>query len=159
MAVLLLGSLSAHAGGFEDARYRVAVADDRFSGTTQVAAAFDVRQWRRWGADWLRFEVGVFEDGENTRPFLSLGPVWHRPLGQSRYFTELSISPTLIAGSTFQGEELGGDFHFTSALVFGTRVGGRGVVALRLQHTSNGGIRETNPGMDMLGITFSFVGH
>src|SRR5690606_9852583 len=107
----------------------------------------------------LRLEVGVFEDGENTRPFLSLGPVWHRPVGQSRYFTELSISPTLIAGSTFQGEELGGDFHFTSALVFGTAIGSRGVVALRLQHTSNGGIRDTNPGMDMLGITFSLVGY
>lgn len=158
LATLLLGSLSAHAANLDDTRYRVAVAGDRFSGTTQVAAAFDVQRWRHWGADRLRFEVGVFEDGENTRPFLSLGPVWHRPIGQSRYFTEFSISPTLIAGSRFQGEELGGDFHFTSALVLGAMIRRRGFVALRLQHTSNGGIRDTNPGMDMLGLTFTFFG-
>jgi hypothetical protein len=173
LAALLLGSLpAAHAQvlaqglaqglahGLGDARYRIAVADDRerFSGTTQVAAAFDAMGWERWGADRLRLEVGVFEDGENTRPFLSLGPVWHRPLGSSPYFAELSVSPTLIGGSTFQDEELGGNFHFTSAVVLGARFSDHGFVALRLQHTSNGGLRETNPGMDMLGISFAFTG-
>jgi uncharacterized membrane protein YdcZ (DUF606 family) len=30
------------------------------------------------------------------------------------------------------------------------------LVALRLQHISNGGLNDANPGMDMLGLNFAF---
>ena len=29
-------------------------------------------------------------------------------------------------------------------------------VALRVQHTSNGGLSNTNPGLDMIGLSFAF---
>lgn len=158
LTTLLLGSISAHAGNLGKAVYRVAIAGDQFSGTTQVAAVFHVQSWQLWGADRLELTVGVLGDGNRTRPVLSVAPVWHRAIGQSRYFLEFGIGPTLLGGSTFQGRDLGGNFHFTSALVFGAGIGRRGFVALRLQHTSNGGLRDVNPGMEMLGITFGFVG-
>lgn len=158
LTTLLLGSMSAEAGSLGKAEYRVAIAGAQFSGTAQIAAAFRVQAWQYWDAERLELAVGVLDDGDRIRPFLSVGPVWHWPMGQSRYFVEFGISPTLIAGSKFQHEDLGGNFHFTSALVFGAEIGRRGFVALRLQHTSNAGLRDTNPGMDMLGISFSFFG-
>lgn len=158
LITLLIASVSADAASLGEAHYRIAVAGDQFSGTMQVAAAFDLKRSQDREAKRLRFEVGVFDDGNETRPFLSVGPVWRRALGESRYFVELGISPTLIAGSKFQSEDLGGNFHFTSALVFGAKFRGGGLIALRLQHLSNGGLRGVNPGMDMLGITFTFFG-
>ena len=89
---------------------------------------------------------------------MSLGPVWRIPVNYSSLFIELGISPTLLGGSTFNGRDLGGNFHFTSSATIGKTFGARDAVSLslRIQHMSNGSIKSTNPGMDMIGLNFTF---
>ncbi len=87
-----------------------------------------------------------------------LGPVWRLPINSRSLFAELGISPTLLSGSSFNGCDMGGNFHFTSTLVVGRTFGARDSVALslRIQHMSNGSLSRTNPGMDMIGINVTF---
>ncbi len=96
--------------------------------------------------------------GVENRPFVSLGPVWQFPVNNGPLFFELGISPTLLGGSTFNGRDLGDNFHFTSSAAVGKTFGARDAfsLSLRAQHTSNGNIKSTNPGMDMIGINFAF---
>jgi hypothetical protein len=53
---------------------------------------------------------------------------------------------------------MGGNLHFTSSAALGATFGARESVALslRIQHTSNGGLSSTNPGMDIIGLNFAF---
>jgi hypothetical protein len=69
----------------------------------------------------------------------------------------LGFSPTLFAGSTFNDRDIGGNFHFTSSAAIGVSIGvdDDSSISLRIQHTSNGGLDSTNPGMDMVGINFT----
>ncbi len=87
-----------------------------------------------------------------------LEPVWRLPINSRSLFVELSISPTLIGGSSFNGRDLGGNFHFTSAAAVGKTFGLRDAfsLSLRIQHTSNAGLSSINPGMDTVGLNFSF---
>ncbi|MEM9209168.1 MAG: acyloxyacyl hydrolase, partial [Pseudomonadota bacterium] len=74
-----------------------------------------------------------------------------------RAFVDLGFSPTLVSRSRFDGRELGGHFHFTSSLSVGASFGrfDRYALSLRAQHTSNGGLNEDNPGLDMVGVNFT----
>ena len=87
-----------------------------------------------------------------------LGPVWRLPINSRSLFVELGVSPTLLGGSSFNGRDMGGNFHFTSSAAVGKTFGARDAfsLSLRIQHTSNGSIRNTNPGMDMIGVNLSF---
>lgn len=93
-----------------------------------------------------------------SQPFVSLGPVWRLPINSRRLFIQLGFSPTLLGGASFHGRNLGGRFHFTSSATVGMTLGARDglELALRVQHTSNGGLSSTNPGMDMIGLSFAF---
>ena len=106
----------------------------------------------------MELAVGTISTTEVNQPFVSFGPVWRLPINSRRLFVQLGFSPTLLGGSTFHGRDLGGKFHFTSSATIGTTFGARDAVelALRIQHTSNGSIRNTNPGMDMIGLNLSF---
>lgn len=136
--------------------YRSGFARDRFAGTTQLTAAIPLSS--RWylRSDRLELTLGILTTSHETRPVIALGPVWRKALGGSGAYLEFSFSPTLLGGSTFSGRDLGGNVHFTSAVTIGRRFGRRqaAVLAVRVQHTSNGGLHRINPGMDMIGITF-----
>jgi len=79
------------------------------------------------------------------------------PTDREAFYVEFGISPTLLGGSSINGSDLGGSFHFTSSAAIGTTFGAMGAVAftLRIQHTSNGGLSSDNPGMDMVGLNLS----
>ena len=138
--------------------YRVATAGDKFSGTVQVAATFKLRSPRRLRANRLELAVGTIATSQESKLFVSLGPVWQLPIANRSMFIELGFSPTFIDGSSFNQRDMGGHFHFTSFAAVGARFGRRNALSLslRVQHTSNGGLSSTNPGMDMIGITFGF---
>ena len=146
--------------------YRVTSGVGKFSNTSQIAVAFRssaprflraerLPEYLR--ADRLELTVGTFSTSGRNRAFVSLGPVWRLPLNSSRYFAEFGFSPTLLDGSTFDGRELGGNFHFTSSVAAGVNFGtfNQYSLALRAQHTSNGGLNSTNPGLDTIGLNFS----
>ena len=158
MTTVSLNSERARAATLFPTDYRVAVAGDKFEGTELVAVAFKLRPPRRLRARYMELVVGSLTSSVENRAFLSFGPVWRLPLGRSDAFIDVGLSPTLLDGSSLNGRDLGGSFHFTSSIAFGMTVGQREAVsvALRLQHTSNGGLRSTNPGLDMLGFNVAY---
>lgn len=141
--------------------FRTTFASKKFSGTFQAAAIFDAAApvWLR--ANRLEYGIGGIANSEDTRPFVSVGPVWkfqpfqHNPLTRNVY-TEFGFSPTLVAGSGLGDRDLGGNLHFTSSVTLGLNLGKseRSRIAVRAQHISNGGLNETNPGLDTFGLRF-----
>ena len=138
--------------------YRVVAASKKFEDTSQFAVAFRMRPPRRLRARHLELAIGAISTSQETRAFVSFGPVWRLPINNRLLFVELGFSPTLITGSSLSGRDLGGNFHFTSSASIGATFGTRQNIslALRVQHTSNGGLSSTNPGLDMIGLNFAF---
>ena len=151
-------------GYVEDFGFRVASADGgEFDGLMQQALFIDFRlpwQWSPWpdvsASPKLVLEAGRFNQGSENRLFASLGPTlrlasdrWRVPL-----FMDLGLSPTIIDGSAFGDRDFGTSFNFTSHIALGLRFGRtkNHVVKLRLQHISNGGIDDVNPGVNMIGV-------
>ena len=161
MISCILNSSNARAAGALPTDYRVAAAGDKFADTWQSAVAFKMRPPRRlrgFRAKRLELAVGTISTSQESRPFVSLGPVWRFPVNNDSLFVELSISPTLLGGSTFNGRGIGDNFHFTSSAAVGKTFGLRDAVSLslRIQHTSNAGLSSINPGMDTVGLNFGF---
>jgi len=154
----MLNNSLAQAASVIPADYRLATAGDKFSGTVQYAVAFKFRPPRRLRAKRVELVVGTIATSQESRLFVSLGPVWHLPIANRLMFFELGISPTFIGGSSFNQRDMGGNFHFTSFAAIGAKFGKRDalLLSLRVQHTLNGGLGRTNLGMDMVGITFGF---
>lgn len=155
-AFVLISSADVYGAGIASPSTRVSAAGDKFDGVTQVAAAFRISRWRLLRANHFELAVGPVLSSGGNEVFASFGPVWRTPLVNDRYFAEVGIAPTFISGSTFRGRDLGGHLHFTSFVSTGVRFGGRNALSLRVQHISNGGLSETNPGMDMVGLEYSF---
>ncbi len=158
MISCMLNSSNARAATVMPSDYRLAAANDKFSGTWQYAVAFRMRPPRRLRAKRMELAVGMISTSQESRAFVSVGPVWRLPINSRSLFAELGISPTLRSGSSFNGRDMGGNFHFTSSVVVGRTFGARDSVALslRIQHTSNGSLSSTNPGMDMIGLNIAF---
>ncbi len=139
-------------------RIRVMTAAKRFSGTELVAAAYtgEAPIWMR--AHHLEWSIGVLHGAGDVRPLIAAGPVWRFQRPTSSLFVEFSFNPTILGGSRLGDRDLGGNFHFTSSTSVGATFGAREniSVALRVQHTSNGGLSGTNPGLDMIGLNFAF---
>ena len=129
----------------------------KFDDTSQFAVAFRSSAPRVLRADHVELAVGTIFTSKESHPFASLGPVWRFPLRGPSTYVNFGFSPTLLSGSTFNGRELGGKFHFTSSLELGMRFGTfqQFSLSLRGQHISNGGTNGTNPGLDMIGIAFA----
>ena len=69
-------------------------------------------------------------------------------------FVMLGFAPTVLSDAALGERVIGGEFHFTSAVMAGVMVlrPGRVRLAYRLQHTSNGGTQSENPGVDLSGV-------
>ena len=158
MLSFALNGANALAANLEPTDYRIGSAGDKFEGTRLYAVAFKMRPPRRLRARHLELAIGTFSTSAEDRAFISFGPVWRLPVRHRSLFVELGFSPTLIGGSYLNGRDLGGNFHFTSSVSVGATFGRRQAlsVSLRAQHTSNGGLNNTNPGIDMFGINVAF---
>lgn len=162
LGLVLPGTFPGSAGAAESAvpvtSYRVATSPYKYHDTSQLAFALRGQAECGWPVWRMELGVGVIHSPQETRPFLSAGPMlcWQLPGGD--LFLEAGISPTLIAGSRVEGHDLGGDFHFTSSAAVGTHLGARQAwsVSLRFQHLSNAGINRPNPGLNLIGLDFSY---
>lgn len=139
---------------------RVGTSVDESVAINLVSFSFDAPAptWLR--ADRLELAVGAVTRAEQSRPMLSLGPVWRwQPQGsENRWYVDLGLSPTVLGGGKFDGRDLGGNLHFTSSLEVGQIFGHRSAsaVSLRIQHLSNGGLNGANPGLDTVMFGFSY---
>lgn len=153
-----LHSANARASALQAPGYRVATTYERFEDTWQFAAAYKMRPPRRLRARHLELAIGIVSTSSQSRLFISMGPVWRLPLASERLFFHVGVSPTLITGSVLNGQDLGGNLHFTSSAEIGATFGSREAfaAAVRIQHTSNAGLSSRNPGLDMVGLSFTF---
>jgi len=157
MASIFVSGQNAHAADAVFSGIRVAKAFDKFDDVWQVSAIARLRPPRRLRAEHLEFAAGAFSSPTKTRPFASLGPVWKFRNRSQRLSLALGFSATLLGGSTLADRDLGGNLHFTSSVTLGAHFGRQREyeLALRVQHTSNGGLNSTNPGLDAIALTFS----
>ena len=157
--VLLAGTVSEGlmAETKQPAGMRYGKAVGQFHDVHHYAAIYQLSAPRRTGARHLELAVGALDSGGDTSAFLSLGPVWRFHPGTHSLYLEFGFSPTLISDPSLGGVQLGGNVHFTSSATVGTRFGSRDEygVELRIQHTSNGGLDSTNPGLDAIALNFT----
>jgi hypothetical protein len=157
-------------GTLTDVGFRIASVDgSKFDNLTQQAFFFDFAlpaTWSPWSGAIARprltVEVGRFHTSFEYRAFASFGPAvrliddrWRVPA-----FVDFGFSPTVIDGSRYSKRDLGTSLNFTSHVALGLRFGQHRThsVSLRYQHISNGGINNTNPGVNMVGLDFVFWG-
>lgn len=159
MFVIVLRN-SAFAYGTDESmpRIRLGTASDKFKNTTQLAVAFDFMSPKFFHARHIEVAIGTNSTSNEREAFISFGPVWRVPVWNQTVFFDFGFSPTLLSGSSFNGRDLGGHFHFTSSLAVGANIGRHRTssITLRIQHTSNGGLDKTNPGLEMVGLELSF---
>lgn len=139
--------------------YRAGETIGKFDDTSLHAVAYKLRSPRRLRAQYLELTLGTLATPSETHSFISLGPVWQVPLYGDRVSLKFGFSPTLLSGSQFGDRDMGGTFHFTSSASIETYFGLRRALsfAMRIQHTSNGGLSSTNPGMDIVGLNVSYI--
>jgi len=157
MLCCLTSGANARAESLAPPDFRVLTAVKKFDGAWQYALTFKIQPPRRLRSRHLELTVGSISNSSSDRAFVSLGPVWRFPLTREAAFVDLGFSPTLISRSRFNGRDLGGNVHFTSSISIGARLGRQQTIALalRAQHTSNGGLSDNNPGVDMVGLNVS----
>ena len=122
-------------------------------GSWRIQAAFVRWQKKPSGLLW-DVASGTFYRRDQHRFFLSAGPSWR--FGSGLVFLDLGIHPTFLAGSRFHGANLGGNFHFTSFVSAGVAVARRHELSIRVQHTSNAGLNDSNPGADVFGLEYAY---
>ncbi len=139
--------------------YRVGEVIGKFDDTSLYAIAYKFRSPRQLRAQYLELALGKLTTPSETHSFVSLGPVWQVPLYSDRVSLKLGFSPTLLSDSQFGDRDMGDNFHFTSSASIEASFGLRRALsfAVRIQHTSNGGISSTNPGMDIVGLNVSYI--
>ena len=140
-------------------------ASKKFSGMSQYGVVLGYQVSSRSKAFWmpgrLDFSAGWLERGSDASAFVSAGPSyrWHlNKNDQSKWFVDFGAHATYVSHSRFEGRNLGGDVFFTSHLGLGSYLGRQRQTSLllRFQHISNAGLHDTNPGVDMLGVVFSY---
>ena len=152
---------------------------------TQEAQGFSV-QWAsgtrftRAGANWespdlcqwrwvhgrqltLNAEIGLahWSADKGSQPAsawqLSAIPLWRWRLNdQSPWFVEGGVGATLFNHTRFAGESISTAFQFGDHLGLGYQFRTGDSLSLRLSHYSNAMIKEPNPGLTMLQLTYSY---
>jgi len=112
----------------------------------------------------LSLSTGALRDPADAvaGSFITFGPEFQRPWAWNGLAGQFSfgVSPTLLSQDEFEGQRLGGNFYFTSAVVFGVFLDARRSLLLnyRIQHTSNAHLNRENPGLDVLGLELRYYG-
>ncbi len=133
----------------------------KYDDMQQVGMRFrhPLEQRRRWMPRTLDITAGAFLASNKTASYVSFGPSWQHRFMRSNgreWFMDYGLHPTLISRTSFDGTRIGGSFHFTSHIGFGAFLtrDRQTSLAFRYQHTSNGGLRSRNPGIDMVSVVF-----
>lgn len=108
----------------------------------------------------LEIAGGLLRHQSVHRGLVHIGPAWQwmRNTNYGAFVWEFTFTPTLLSGGKLGDRDLGGVFHFTSGVGVGWRPRNNSplYLGLRLQHTSNGSAHRRNPGLDALGLEFTY---
>ncbi|MDX8353587.1 acyloxyacyl hydrolase [Cognatiyoonia sp. IB215182] len=116
----------------------------------EIYATYDLP--RRYGAFQPTFGASLTSDDDF---WIGAGGKWSTErISDSPIFIELSLMP----GVYFRGEgpDLGFPLQFRGALGAGVNFGDAGSLTVFFDHRSNANATETNPGIETLGIRYSY---
>ena len=97
----------------------------------------------------IEMAIGALTGEGDTAGYARFAPTLEVFFGNSPVSVVLSSGPAVYTEDTFNHVNLGSNFQFTSSLGLDWQVNESWAVGYRIQHTSNGGISNTNPGLDM----------
>ncbi|MDZ7810931.1 MAG: acyloxyacyl hydrolase [Arhodomonas sp.] len=105
-------------------------------------------------ANW-EISAGRWQGYGDEAAFIAAGPVLRYPFRDTPLALRLGIQPTVMSDFDAEGKDLGGPVQFTSHLGLEWSVGGGLITSVRIQHTSNAGLFDENPGVNLLAIGLS----
>jgi hypothetical protein len=111
--------------------------------------------WRwNWGSDWglqtgLDFSAGLLQRSGEGGFMGQAGPCFAIGSKSFPISLELGSNPTLLSRHHFKGKDLGSVFQFTSYAGLQAKLGEHVALGYRFQHTSNAGLGDPNPGLNM----------
>jgi hypothetical protein len=117
----------------------------------QSSSGYYVRMRLDAAAGWLT--------GNTASAFVaSAGPTFVMGKAGFPVSIEIGSSPTILSRYQFGETDLGVPFQFTSHLGLNVDLGSRVALSYRLQHMSNAGLGDHNPGLDLhcVGIGYRF---
>ena len=100
--------------------------------------------------------AGVISGGSTEGFVGALGPGLALALWDDRVLLKAGVSPTIISQDNYGDEDLGGPVQFTSHIGLAARVYAGLSVGYRLQHMSNAGLYDKNPGVNLHMIELSW---
>lgn len=121
-------------------------------GSGKVRGHWDawVGAWSNQGLDRDRFTTSALGIGPSLR--------WRGAQGTAAWFVEAGTA-VMVTGKRLvnSGERMGTRFNFASHIGFGVNFGAQHAqeLSLRLQHASNAGIKDPNPGLDLVQIRYA----
>lgn len=129
----------------------------------EVFATYGLPWSWQWPSGWglsarLDATGGVLCGGGETGFVGSIGPSLALSTPGGRIWIDIGVSPTYLSKSEFGREDFGGAIQFSSHLGMTFHLG-RGIAAgYRIQHMSNAGIKDQNPGLSlhMLALSYHF---
>lgn len=93
--------------------------------------------------------------GDNDHAIVvMIGPTLEYPLAGEDWRLSLGIQPTLVSDYESENRNLGGPFEFTSHIGVRWQSSPDSYLGARIQHTSNAGIYDANPGIDLFALEF-----
>lgn len=106
-------------------------------------------------ARYLDLAAGGWDNGQRTVYDLGLTPVFRLERASGSPYLEAAIGFHALSDLDFgHGRETSTRFQFGDHVGFGFRLSAHNELTFRLQHLSNGGIRNPNPGINFLQVRF-----
>lgn len=96
--------------------------------------------------------LSYWEGGNDHAVVFAMGPTVQYPLPADNWRLSLGIQPTLFSDYESDNRDLGGPFEFTSHIGVRWQANPEWYVGARVQHTSNAGIYDNNPGINLFAV-------
>lgn len=72
------------------------------------------------------------------------------------FYTEIGVGLTVLSRTHFADKDLGTAFQFGNHIGVGALIGENHRIGLRYSHFSNAGIKEPNPGLDLIELSYTY---
>lgn len=131
-----------------DAETQLSIQSYEVSGTIASPWGWKLGESRHLRLD-FELGVGVLDGEGSTGGFVRIAPLFDLSSDAWPVSLFLTTGPVLLTEDKYGDLDLGGHFHFASALGLNWRLGKGWSVAYRIQHISNAGISNPNPGLDL----------
>lgn len=113
-----------------------------------------------WGRVDLNLELGVSYWQARHGRSNSMGQVSAIPILRwwltDGFYLEVGSGPTMLSRSEFAGRDLSTRFQLGSHLGTGFLINKAHRIGIRYSHYSNANIKKPNPGLDLLGLTYTY---